>query len=393
MGALSGVRVLDMSRILTGPFCTMMLGDLGARVVKVESPGGDDTRQWGPPFVNGVSTYFLSINRNKESIVLNLKHPEGREALLRLAKESDVVVENFRPGTADRLGVGYDDLKAVNPGIIYCSVSGFGQDGPYQDKPGYDVLAQAMGGMMATTGLPGGEPVKAGMSIADIGAGMYAAFAILAALRHRDKTGEGQRIDTSLLETMLSWHTYHATAYLATGEVPGPLGSAHPTIVPYQALRCADGHVIVAVGNENLWQRFCRAARLEHLADDPRFDVNAQRVTNRQELIPLIEERFADESVEYWTRTMEEAGVPAGPILNMDQIYADPHVLSRDMLIEVDHPEAGTVKMTGIPMKFSATPGRVQLPPPALGQHTEEVLGSLGYTEGEIAAMREAGTI
>lgn len=371
----------------------MMLGDLGARVVKVESPGGDDTRQWGPPFVNGISTYFLSINRNKESIVLNLKHPEGREALLRLAEQSDVVVENFRPGTADRLGVGYDDLKAVNPGIIYCSVSGFGQDGPYRDKPGYDVLAQAMGGMMATTGLPGGEPVKAGMSIADIGAGMYAAFAILAALRHRDKTGRGQRIDTSLFETMLSWHTYHATAYLATGELPGPLGSAHPTIVPYQALRCADGHVIVAVGNEGLWQRFCRAAGLEELEDDPRFAVNADRVVNRHELIPLIEERFGEHSVDHWTKVMEAAGVPAGPILNMDKIYSDPHVLSRDMLIEIEHPEAGPVKMTGIPIKFSATPGRVKLPPPALGQHTDDVLRRVGYSEEEIAAMREAGTI
>lgn len=392
-GALSGVRVLDLSRILAGPFCTMLLADLGAEVIKVEPPGGDDTRQWGPPFVEGESTYFLSVNRNKKSITLNLKHPRGREIALRLAERCDALVENFRPGTLERLGLGYEDVARVNPRIVYCSISGFGQDGPYRNKPGYDLLAQAMGGMMAITGLPGGEPVKAGMSVADLGAGMFAAIAILAALRHRDRTGQGQRIDVSLLDTVIAWHTYHATAFFATGEPPRPLGSAHPSIVPYQALRAADGYVVVAVGNDQLWQRFCCATGLDHLAADPRFGTNAGRVAHREELVRRIEAHLASRPVAYWVEVLEAAGVPVGPILNLDRIYTDPHVLHRQMVVEVDHPTAGPIRLTGIPMMLSATPGEVRLPPPLLGQHTEEVLAGLDYSAEEVAALRREGIV
>lgn len=386
--ALAGVKVLDLSRILTGPYCTMMLADLGAEVIKVEPPGGDDTRQWGPPFVNGESTYYLSVNRNKKSITLNLKHPRARQVLLELVKWADVLVENFRPGTMEKFGLGYHRLREVNRGLVYCAISGFGQTGPYRDKPGYDVLAQAMGGMMSVTGYPGGPPAKAGMSIADIGAGMFAAFGILAALRHRDRTGEGQLVDSSLLETMLAWHTYLATAYFAAGKVPGPLGTAHPSIVPYQAVRAQDGFVIIAVGNDSLWQKFCAVAGLQHLADDPRFATNKDRVQNRDECIRLIEERLVTAPMAHWVQMLEGVGVPAGPIYNLAQAWNDPHVLARGNVVEVEHPTAGVIKLPSMPVKFSATPGQVTAAPPLLGQDTDAVLAALGYTAADIAALR-----
>ncbi len=391
--ALAGVRVLDLSRILTGPYCTMMMADLGAEIIKVEPPGGDDTRQWGPPFVNGESTYFLSINRNKKSITLNLKRPAARQVLLDLVKRSDVLVENFRPGTLEKFGLGYDRLKEVNPGLVYCAISGFGQTGPYREKPGYDVLAQAMGGMMSVTGYPGGPPAKAGMSIADIGAGMFAAFGILAALRHRDATGVGQVVDTSLLETMMAWHTYLATAYFAAGKVPGPLGTAHPSIVPYQAVQAQDGFVIIAVGNEQLWAKFCQVTDLGHLAADPRFATNKDRVQHRDECIRLIEERFATQPMAHWVEVLEGAGVPAGPIYNLAQAWNDPHILERGNVLEVAHPTAGPIKLPAMPVKFSATPAGVTAPPPLLGQHTDEILAGLGYSEADIATLRADGAI
>lgn len=389
--ALEGVKVLDLSRILTGPYCTMMLADLGAEVIKVEPPGGDDTRQWGPPFVNGESTYFMSVNRNKKSITLNLRSEGGRKVFFRLLQWADVLVENFRPGTMEKLGLGYPVLREHNPGLVYCAISGFGLTGPYKDKPGYDVLAQALGGMMAVTGTEDGQLVKAGMSVADIGAGMFAAFGILAALRHRDRTGEGQVVDTSLLEAMLAWHTYHATAFFASGKLPRPLGTAHPSIAPYQAVRARDGHLVIAVGNDALWQKFCAATGLTHLQNDPRFATNPLRVQHRAELIALIEARFAEQPSAYWVAALDAAGVPAGPILDYSQIYQDPHVLHRQMAVEVEHPTAGPVKLPGVPVKFSATPGEIHSPPPTLGQHTDEVLSGLGFSAAEIEDLKATG--
>jgi crotonobetainyl-CoA:carnitine CoA-transferase CaiB-like acyl-CoA transferase len=392
--ALEGMKVLDLSRVLTGPYCTMMLADMGADVIKVEQPGtGDDTRQWGPPFLEGESTYFLSVNRNKRSLTLNLKHPEGQEVLLRLLRWADVLVENFRPGYLDRLGFGYERLREVNPGLVYCSISGFGATGPYRDKPGYDVLAQAMGGMMGVTGYEGAPPVKAGMSVADIGAGMFAAFGILAALMARQQTGRGQLVDTSLLESQLAWHTYLATAYFATGKVPRRLGSAHPSIAPYQAIRCRDGHVVVAVGNDSLWRKFCGALGLDDLGADPQWATNPQRASRREELITLLESRLTNQTMDELVRRCEESGVPAGPIYNLEQVYSDLHVLAREMVVQVEHPVSGPFRMTGIPVKLSDTPGAVRLPPPTLGQHTDEVLRALGYTAGQIGSLRENGAI
>lgn len=391
-GALGGIKVLDLSRILTGPYCSMMLADMGAQVIKVESPGsGDDTRQWGPPFVNGESTYFLSVNRNKESLTLNLKHPQGREVLLRLVDWADVLIENFRPGALDRMGLGYEALSQRNPRLIFCTVTGFGATGPYKEKAGYDILAQAMGGTMSVTGEEGGPPVKVGMSIADIGAGMFAAYGILAALISRQQTGVGQRVETSLLESQIAWHTYLATSYLATGKVPRKLGTAHPSIVPYQALQARDGHLVVAVGNDALWVRFCEAIGLPDLA--PRYPTNPDRVVAREEIVALLEARLVDETVNHWVAVIEAAGVPAGPIYSLDQVYQDPHVLARAMVVEVAHPTAGPVRMTGIPVKLSGTPGQVYAPPPLLGEHTEQILAGLGYNPEEIAALRTAGAI
>lgn len=392
--ALKGIKVLDLSRILTGPYCTMMLADMGAEVLKVEAPGtGDDTRQWGPPFLEGESTYFLSVNRNKRSLTLNLKHQEGKEVFLKLVQWADVLVENFRPGTMERLGFGYERLREINPGLVYCTISGFGNSGPYKDKPGYDVLAQAMGGMMGVTGYEGGDPVKAGMSVADIGAGMFAAFGILTALFARQQTGQGQMVDTSLLESQIAWHTYLATAFLAAGKVPGKLGSAHPSIAPYQAVKCGDGYFIVAVGNDALWQKFCQALNLDDLGADERWATNPQRATAREELIALIEERVKDHTVADLVARCEAAGVPAGPIYNLDQVYSDPHVLAREMVVEVDHAKIGSFRMTGIPIKLSETPGQVRMPPPMLGEHTSDILQGLGYTEEQIAALRRDGAI
>lgn len=395
MMALEGIRVLDLSRILTGPYCTMMLADMGAEVFKLEPPGtGDDTRTWGPPFVRGMSTYFISINRNKKSFTLNLKHPRGKELLQDLVRGVDVLVENFRPGTMAKLGLGYETLQEINPRLVYCAVSGFGLTGPYRDRPGYDVLAQAMGGMMSVTGEPEGDPVKAGMSIADIGAGMFAAFGILAALMARERTGRGQLIDTSLLESQLAWHTYLATNYLAAGKVPGRLGTAHPSIVPYQGFKASDQHFIVAVGNDGLWRRFCQVAGLERLADDERYRTNPDRVAHREELLAIIGARLAERTAAEWVDAFLAAGVPAGPICSLDQVYADPHVLARDMIVEMEHPEYGQVRATGIPLKLSATPGRVYLPPPTLGEHTAEVLGRLlNLDAAAVADLRAEGVL
>ncbi len=391
---LDDLLVIDLTRALAGPYCTLMLGDLGARVIKVETPeGGDDTRGWGPPFLNGESSYFLGINRNKESVTLNLKHPRGQEVLRRLIDRADALVENFRPGVMDRFGFGYDAVHAMNPRLIYASVSGFGQDGPYRERVAYDLILQGMGGLMGITGEEGGSPVKIGVAVTDIAAGMFAAYAILAALRARDRTGEGQRVDVSMLDSQVAWMTYQAGYYFATGENPKRLGSAHPSLVPYQAFRTLDGYVNVAVGSEAIWSRFVVAIGAPHLAEDPRFRTNADRVAHRDVLIPILDTIFAGRPTADWVAVLEQAGVPAGPIYLLSDLFSDPQVHHRRMLVEIDHPRAGRIKQTGVPVKLSATPGRLTSPPPLLGQHTEAVLRELGYSDAEIAAMRGEGAL
>lgn len=350
----------------------MMLADFGARVIKVEPPAGDDTRTWGPPFLNGESAYFLSVNRNKESVVLDLKETADRALFLRMAARADVVVENFRPGTMERLGLGYETLSAGNPRLVMASISGFGATGPGSSRPGYDVLAQAMGGLMSVTGEPGGPPLKAGYSVADIGAGMWAAYGIMVALHARERTGRGQWLDTSLFESVLSWQTYQAGNFFATGRDPRPLGTAHPNIAPYQALRCSDGHLVVACGNDAQWVKLCEALEISW-AHDPRYRTNPDRVTNREALIRDLEEHLMGWTVEHTWACLSAAGIPAGPIQSFSEVYQDPQVMAREMRVTAMHPVAGPVSMTGIPVKLSDTPGAVVTAAPQLGQHTERV--------------------
>jgi crotonobetainyl-CoA:carnitine CoA-transferase CaiB-like acyl-CoA transferase len=391
--ALEGIKVVDLSRILSGPYCTMLLADMGAEVIKIETPAGDDTRAWGPPFISGESAYFLSVNRNKKSMVLNLKTELGKKVLLRMIEDADVVVENFRPGTLERLGLGYEKLKEVNPGIILASISGFGQTGPYAKKPGYDVIAQGMGGLMGVTGEPGRAPVKVGYSIADVGSGMWAAFGIMSALWARQRTGQGQWVDASLLETMISWQTYISGNYFASGNNPKPMGGAHPNIVPYQVFEAADGYFNLAVGNDSLWKTFCDATGLTDLKEHADYVTNAKRVENRDQLVPLLQEIFLTKTVKEWCELMDQAQVPAGPVYTVEEVFKDPHVIARDMLVEMEHPTAGTIQMSGIPVKLSATPGTIETPPPLLGEHTAEVLRNLGYSDEQIRILVENGVV
>jgi formyl-CoA transferase len=394
-GPLDGIRVLDLTRVLAGPYCTMFLGDLGAEVVKIEQPGvGDDTRGWGPPFTGGESAYFLCVNRNKKSVTVDLKAQEGVALLRRLAEPADVLIENFRPGTMERLGLGEKELRAINPRLIYASLSGFGADGPMRDAPGYDLIVQAWGGLMSITGQPDGEPTKVGVAIVDLVAGLMLGKSIAAALFAREKIGVGQKIDTSLLEAEIACLINVGSNYLIEGSIPRRWGNAHPSIVPYQTFKTVDGYLVIGVASEGIWRRFCQAIGRAEWAEDSRFEKNSNRVANRSLLIGLLAEIFLGRSTDEWLKVLNSAEVPCAAVQTVDQVFKAPQVLHREMLIEVAHPTAGTVPMAGIPVKFSVTPASVRLAPPSLGQHTEEVLATwVGMGSKEINELRKRGAI
>lgn len=393
-GPLSGIRVLDLSRILAGPYCTMILGDLGADVIKVEQPGkGDDTRTWGPPWHGSESAYFLSVNRNKRGITLDLKQPDAQRIVRELAAVSDVVVENFKVGALERMHIGYEQLREVNPRLIWATVSGYGPAGPMAEKPGYDFVAQGEAGVMAVTGDPEGEPMKVGVAIVDITTGMFTAIGVLAALRARDQTGRGQKVDASLLSSAVAWLGNVGQNYLVSGKPARRFGNAHPNIVPYQSFATRDQHITIAVGNDRQFQSLCRILGRDDLAADPRFATNPLRVEHRDALIPELQAAFMTRSAAEWLAACEEAGIPSGPINTIEQVFSHPQVLANGMLQEVEHP-AGRLKLAGIPYILSETPGVIRRPPPLLGQHTDEVLADvLGRTPDEIARLRRIGAV
>jgi formyl-CoA transferase len=406
MGALSHIRVLDLSRVLAGPWCTQNLADLGADVIKVEKPGeGDDTRHWGPPFARdqsgkdtAESAYFISINRNKRSITVDISKPEGQEIIRQLAKESDVVIENYKVGQLAKYGLDYESLRKVKPDLIYCSITGFGQFGPYSKRPGYDFIVQGMGGFMSVTGeaddFPGASPQKAGVAIADIITGMYATTSILAAIAHKNHTGEGQYIDLALLDTQIAVMANVASAYLCSDEIPRRWGNASPTIVPYQTLPTSDGWMIVAAGNNGQFRHFVTAGNEAHLADNPLYSENPMRVKHREQLVPLLEEMTRKKTKAEWIALLEKANVPCGPINNFQEVFENEQVKARDIQINVPHPTTGTMKLVASPMRLSKTPVEVRMAPPTLGQHTDEILRErLGLSAQDILLLRENGSI
>ena len=394
-GPLDGVTILDFTRVLSGPYCTMLLADMGARVIKIEQPGrGDDTRAWGPPFVNGESAYFLSINRNKESLTLDLKHPAARAVLNCLLPRADVLVENFRPGTMDRLGLGYDALAPRYPRLVYCSISGFGQTGPRRGEPGYDAVMQGEGGLMSITGTPDGPPFRLGVAISDIVSGMFAAQGIAMALLARVRSERGQRVDVGMLDSTVALLTYQAGIYFATGTTPGRMGNRHPTIVPYETFAASDGDFVVAVGNDDQWRRFCRLLGAEEIAGDERFATNSARVRNYDALRPLLVERLRSRTRREWVENLKEAGVPCGSVREVGDVLQDPQLDARQMIETVEHMTAGAVRVLGVPIKLSDTPGGVRTAPPALGQHTRQILeGECGMSAGQIQEMSRTGGI
>lgn len=391
---LQGIKVIDFSQILAGPFCTMLLADMGADVVKIEKPnGGDDTRRYGPPFIEGESAAFLTLNRNKRSIILDLKSEQGIAIVRRMLEDADVMIHNFRPGVVDRMGLAYDDVSAINPAIVYCTVSGFGTTGPYSSRAGFDLVAQGMSGLMSINGFPGAPPAKVGVPMADLNTGMFCAYGILTAYINRLTTGQGQHVDASLIESGIAYTLYESATYFATGEVAGPLGSAHRMIAPYQAFATQDGYINIGAANQNNWERMCRAVGREDLLDDDRFASNPERMVSIEALTPIMEETFRTQTTAHWVETLEKAGVPCGPIYNIEQVYADPHVQSRDMAVELEHPKSGAIRNIGVPVKLSDTPGSVRTPAPLLGQHSDEVLVQFGYAATDITAFKNAGVL
>ncbi len=377
MQPLQGIRVLDLSRVLAGPYCTMVLGDLGADVIKVEPPEGDETRGWGPPFAGGESAYYLCVNRNKRGIVINLKTDEGKKVLRDLALQSDVLVENFRPGTLKKFGLDFETLHELNPKLIYCSITGFGQTGSMKDKPGYDFMIQALGGLMSITGEPEGEPMKTGVAVVDLFAGQNAIIAILAALQARTLTGRGQQLDISLFDSQLGWLANVASNYLISGKLPKRHGNAHANIVPYQSFQASDGWFAIAVGNDKQFVRLCEMLGKPEIALDEKFTANSARVQNRAEIIPLLASIFKTASVSEWLTKLDEAEIPCGPIQNFEQVFSMPNVAEREMLVKMNHPTIGELPLVGSPLKMSDTPVEYRLPPPLMGEHTEDVLREL----------------
>ena len=405
-GPLSHIKVLDLSRVLAGPWAAQNLADLGAEVIKVERPvKGDDSRAFAPPFLNDEqgnvtkeSAYYCAANRGKKSITIDISSSKGQQLVKDLAKEVDVVVENYKVGDLARYGLGYEDLKAINPGIIYCSVTGFGQTGPYKDRPGYDFMAQGMGGLMSVTGesddLPGGGPQRVGVPIIDMTTGMYATVAICAAIAHRAVTGVGQWIDVALLDSCVALLSNQAMNYFSTDKSPKMIGNAHPNIVPYQSFKTADGAIILACGNDNLFNKFCEVAQCQHLAKDPKFSTNGERVNNRAEITQLLGDIFIQKTTKEWVQLLDDAGVANGPINTIAEVFEEPQVKARGMQIELPHATAGKVTLVGSPMKFSATPIQYETPPPALGQHTQEILETvLHKTAAEITELKTSGTV
>ncbi len=394
MKPLDGIRVVDLSRVLAGPYCSLLLADMGAEVVKVEEPGrGDDTRAW-PPFQGGEATYFMSVNRGKKSLTLNMKHAEGTAILRRLLEGADVLLENFRPGTLERLGFGYGAVHGVNPRLVYCSISGFGESGPEAGRPGYDLIVQGESGIMDITGFPDGPPVKVGNSIADLAAGTMAAHGIVLALFARERTGQGQKVEIAMVEVMAALLTYHGQAYFATGKSPRRRGNQHPSIVPYEVFEAADGYLTVGVANNSLWTRFCQALERPDLTTDPRFDTEARRVENRDVLIPLLAVVFATASVAHWLERLGQAGVPAGKIKEVGEVLESEHLRARGAVVSVAHPTAGPMRMVGPPIRLSGTPAEAAAPAPLLGEHTDEILGKLlGCSTDAIAQLRATGAI
>ena len=390
---LENIKVVDLTRTLAGPFCTQNLADMGADVVKIEEPNdGDETRKW-PPIWNGESTQFLSFNRNKRSLSVNLKSDEGLAIVKKLAAGADIMIESFRAGTLARFGLGYDDIRAVNPDIIYCTISGYGRTGPMASKPGYDLIIQAYSGLMHLTGEPDGAPQRVGFSLVDLFTGMLAFGSIVTALYHRDQTGEGQLIDAALLDGQVAAMSYHATGYIGTGVEPHRLGSGHPSLVPYQSFPASDGYFILGVANPNLWERFCHAIGHPELKDDPKFATNPDRVAHRAEMIDLLNGIFATNTVAHWVKVIDDAGVPVGPINKTSDVVADAQVKARDMFLPIDHPNVPDLRVPNSPIKLQGTPARLRRPPPLLGQHNDEVLAELGYAAADIAVLKNAGVI